>query len=128
MELVPEAPMNGCPNKKIQCEMPKELESFVCPNTCYCEDHCSWQHCSLNDPPMECFDDIDGTWFRKNEGDPWVAKFNGNKNYAYIHTYILNSIIEYKLQVKSGSVAARRRLLQNHCGYQKSLPKVCCSM
>ena len=35
---------------------------------------------------MACFDDIDGTWFRKNDGDPWVAKFNGNQNYA--HTYI----------------------------------------
>ena len=45
---------------------------------------------------MECFDDIDGTWFRKNEGDPWVAKFSGNKNYAYIHIYIRDKIITIK--------------------------------
>ena len=81
--LIPRPP-EGCPENTIGCYAPG------CPTTCYCEDHCSWQQCSLSDPPMACFDDIDGTWFRKNDGDPWVAKFNGNQNYA--HTYIRDAL------------------------------------
>ena len=74
--LIPR-PSEGCPEKTVGCYAPG------CPNTCYCEDHCSWQRCSLFNPPVECFDDINGTWFRKYKGDHWVANFRGNYLYAY---------------------------------------------
>ena len=66
--LIPR-PSEGCPEKTIGCDAPG------CPTTCFCEDHCSWERCSLTDPPMECLDDMNGEW--KRGKNAWVAKFRG---------------------------------------------------
>ena len=34
--------------------------------------------------------------------------------------------IDEQLQMKSGSHAAKQKVLSSQCGFEKSLPKVCC--
>ena len=48
---------------------------FGCPKTCYCQDHCSWQKCTLLEPPEECLRDTNGSW--QWESNYWVAEYNG---------------------------------------------------
>ena len=64
-------PSEGCPEKTTGCY------ALGCPATCYCEDHCSWESCNLNTHPEECFDGVNGIWFRNDEGYPWVGYFHG---------------------------------------------------
>ena len=69
-------PSDGCPRGTVGCDDPG------CPNTCFCEDHCSWEKCSLFNPPQDCFHKINGKWSRKSSRDVWVAKFHGIPSYV----------------------------------------------
>lgn len=64
-------PPDGCPEDTSGCNSPG------CPNTCYCEDHCSWDKCILLSPPDECLHGTDSEWFKDTELNYWVAKIKG---------------------------------------------------
>ena len=64
-ELIPKRPASGCP-----------FGTFDSLNTCFCEDHCSWETCRLISPPSSCLSTLDGEaiWAWDNVNDVWVAQ------------------------------------------------------
>ena len=95
---VPIPSSDGCPENTRGCE------EFSCPRTCYCEDHCSWERCTLSEPPQKCLHGTNAEW--KWELRRWSAKYIGkyikytsNSN-AFYYIYMrqrrrsdLNSIV-----------------------------------
>ena len=65
VEIIPKRPASGCPSG-----------TFDSMNTCFCEDHCSWEACRLINPPHNCLTRIDGEaiWFWDAVNDAWVAQ------------------------------------------------------
>ena len=63
--MAPKIPNRGCPHG-----------TFKGKDTCFCEDHCSWEICRLMDPPNNCI--IEGKLFWKwdENRDAWVATGN----------------------------------------------------
>ena len=59
--LTPMRPIDGCPKGTIDGI-----------STCFCEDHCSWKICRLNDPPIGCPRVISWQW--NPTGIHWVAQ------------------------------------------------------
>ena len=68
----PLRPSHVCPKGTTGCN------DFGCPDTCYCEDHCSWERCLLDIPPTECLIPWNRTWMWNNRHMYWYAKFPGN--------------------------------------------------
>ena len=64
-EIIPPQPATGCP-----------FGTFDSLNTCFCEDHCSWETCRLINPPQDCLSKIDGEaiWAWDVVEDAWVAQ------------------------------------------------------
>ena len=64
-ELIPKRPDNGCPEG-----------TFDSWQTCFCEDHCSWEVCRLVNPPQSCLSKIDGKteWGWDNLTEAWAAQ------------------------------------------------------
>ena len=60
---------DGCPRQTIGCS------GLGCPNTCFCEDRCTWEQCSLLEPPEECLRNTNSTWHYELEH--WTAKSKG---------------------------------------------------
>ena len=62
---IPKIPDNGCPSG-----------TFKGIDTCFCEDHCSWEICRLTNPPKECLSRITGkaVWSLDDNADGWVAQ------------------------------------------------------
>ena len=58
-----------CPENTYGCA------GFGCPNTCYCEDHCSWEKCVLSEAPNSCGTDTNISWHWNSMY--WVAKIIG---------------------------------------------------
>ena len=50
---------------------------FGCPNTCFCEEHCSWGKCWLEEPPNDCIENLGGVWIRNPTESYWTAEFKG---------------------------------------------------
>ena len=69
-QWIPPKPLGGCPKNTLGCNTP----NFGCPNTCYCEDHCSWKKCTLYSPPYQCLTGIDGEWVWNDKRQYWVAQ------------------------------------------------------
>ena len=65
--LIPKRPEDGCPPG-----------TFDSPNTCYCEDHCSWESCWLLDPPQNCLSNVanESVWAWNTKTDVWVVQSN----------------------------------------------------
>ena len=63
--LIPKPPADGCPQG-----------TFNSLNTCYCEDHCSWETCRLLNPPQNCLSDIayESAWTWDSQKNAWVAQ------------------------------------------------------
>ena len=63
--MIPRLPESGCPTG-----------TFNGLNTCYCEDHCSWQTCRLSEPPQKCLRNIAGeaVWAWDAKRDVWVIQ------------------------------------------------------
>ena len=59
----------GCPKHTIGCI------GLGCPTTCYCEDRCSWERCTLLKPPEECLRGTNSTWQLGLKH--WIAKSTG---------------------------------------------------
>ena len=64
---LPLRPSDGCPKGTTGCY------TFGCPNTCYCEDHCSWEKCFLATPPERCLSGTDGAWYWMFDEMYWTA-------------------------------------------------------
>ena len=72
--LIPSS--SGCPENTRGCE------EFSCPRTCYCEDHCSWERCTLSEPPQKCLHGTNAEW--KWDLRWWSAKYIGQYKMIYI--------------------------------------------
>ena len=65
-ELIPQRPKSGCPEG-----------TFDGMETCFCEDHCSWEVCRLLKPPQKCLASMIGAiWAWDREGEAWRAQGN----------------------------------------------------
>ena len=64
-----------CPENTVGCY------GFGCPNTCFCEEHCSWAKCRLEEPPKDCIETLGGVWVKNSVENYWTAKFTGIKLY-----------------------------------------------
>ena len=73
---VPIPSSDGCPENTRGCE------EFSCPRTCYCEDHCSWERCTLSEPPQKCLYGTNAEW--KWDLRWWSAKYIGQYKMIYI--------------------------------------------
>ena len=62
--MIPKPPVTGCP--------PGTFNGI---DTCFCEDHCSWETCRLMYPPSNCISSISPeiVWARDEIKDSWVA-------------------------------------------------------
>ena len=65
-------PFEQCPDNTLSCD------GFGCPNTCFCEEHCSWARCRLEVPPCDCIETLGGIWVKNSEENYWTVKFTGN--------------------------------------------------
>ena len=64
--MIPRPTANGCPKG-----------TFSNLQTCFCEDHCSWETCRLLNPPQNCLSSMDNTaWAWDSIHDAWVAQGN----------------------------------------------------
>ena len=72
--MIPKRPTSGCP-----------YGTFDSLNTCFCEDHCSWDICRLVNPPNGCLSRIKGEviWVWDNNEDAWAAQ--GNVSLSNFH-------------------------------------------
>lgn len=64
-------PLDGCPVGTIGCE------DEGCPNTCFCEDHCSWKKCKLEQPPQKCLSDSNLQWKYDHRKKYWITDLRG---------------------------------------------------
>ena len=69
--IIPFPPKDGCPGKSIGCT------DGNCPLTCFCEDHCSWEKCSLEEAPKDCLDGSNSKWVWDPKKLHWVAQLVG---------------------------------------------------
>ena len=72
----------GCPAYTRGCM------SFGCPNTCYCGDRCSWERCTLTQPPEKCIQESHGTWLQNIESLYWTAETKGLFKIVYTNTLV----------------------------------------
>ena len=79
--LIPSLPRAGCPNGTFDCSDGR------C--RCFCENHCSWQKCTLNEKPDHCLVDQNTMWVWDPRNKYWVAQYKG------MHCTILLNIIYY---------------------------------
>ena len=78
-------PLHGCPLGTYGCLDEK------CPDTCFCEEHCSWEKCKLEDPPKNCLINAKRKWhldFQKPHWETILAgifcRENLNNNSSFI--------------------------------------------
>ena len=68
---------NGCAESK-------------CPNTCYCEDHCSYERCIIEEAPNDCLSQTNAEWTWDPLRRYWVAQWRqGKYNYRIKYYWIL---------------------------------------
>ena len=61
--------IDGCPKHTKGCN------GLGCPKTCYCQDRCTWERCTLTEPPHECLRETNSSWQQRIEH--WTAKTTG---------------------------------------------------
>ena len=74
-------PSGGCPIGTFGCGEKK------CPNTCFCEDHCSWKKCRLENPPQSCLYNTKLKWDFDGYRNHWKSVIRGisvKKTVGYI--------------------------------------------
>ena len=69
--LIPSPPATGCPNGTLSCS------GGHCTVTCFCEDHCSWEKCALDEKPDHCLLDQYAMWVWDPRYNYWVAQYKG---------------------------------------------------
>ena len=83
-------PYKECPKYTVGCY------GLGCPNTCFCEEHCSWEKCRLEEPPKDCLEKLGGVWVKHYVENYWIAEFTGFK----IIKYLQFSIIKFNIITK----------------------------
>ena len=78
---IPSKNEDGCPIGTYGCT------GKTCYNieTCFCEEHCSWERCRILDAPDDCLTSVNGKWKWNSKKIHWVAQITGMK-YQYIYT------------------------------------------
>ena len=106
---LPSRPKGGCTQNTIECR------GLGCPDTCYCEDHCSWEKCFLESPPHDCLLDTNGVWSWNARNKYWNAKSMGNMQ-CYSRKYIKCCRCYYSMPYQ------RWLLLFYHLGNETTVP------
>ena len=60
----------GCPQNTYDVIHRKDWEDL---SFCLCEDHCSWNGCNLEDPPLNCLLENESTWLWDSRKQFWIA-------------------------------------------------------
>ena len=68
-------PLDGCPIGTDECN------GDGCPNTCFCEDHCSWKICKLEKPPKNCLMHTNRKWHYNQRNYYWETTWKGDLRY-----------------------------------------------
>ena len=71
--LILRRPGNGCPKNTYGC-VGKSCNSL---ETCFCEEHCSWETCRLVESPKECLHGMSSIWIWDTQRMLWVAHKSG---------------------------------------------------
>ena len=61
--MIPKRPDSGCPSG-----------TYDGMDTCFCEDHCSWNKCRLAKPPNKCLENTVFEWKWNLVENHWTAK------------------------------------------------------
>ena len=69
-ELIPVLPQGGCPANTYGCSG----NDCNRPQSCFCEEHCSWETCRLADSPENCLNDVKSVWSWDVKKHFWVAQ------------------------------------------------------
>lgn len=79
--MIPKPPADGCPKG-----------TFDGLNTCFCEDHCSWETCRLLNPPQDCLSNIvnEPVWAWNKQKQVWVAQSKYKICYDFVKLYKVN--------------------------------------
>ena len=64
-------PSDGCPIGT------NGYQSKECANTCFCEDHCSWKNCKLDEPPQNCLMYANLKWDYDQQRNYWKSISEG---------------------------------------------------
>ena len=81
LDLAAGIPPRGCPLGTYgfgihDCNEDHDLECDV-PNTCFCEDHCSWKRCKIDKPPQSCLAHAKREWVYNLERKYWRTALKG---------------------------------------------------
>ena len=71
LDIAIDRPINGCPFGTIGCD------KIECPKACFCEDHCSWNKCKLENPPVGCLGHSNRKWEYDEKELYWKTTFKG---------------------------------------------------
>ena len=82
--------ISECPKGTIEC---KEVG---CSNTCYCEDHCSWEKCFLEVPPSQCLLGTSGGWKLNTRKMYWTAELSGALMHVVFNVVTLYQILMWE--------------------------------
>ena len=87
---IPRRPLGGCSANTYGCSG----NDCNRPQSCFCEEHCSWETCRLVDSPGRCLKHVESTWIWDAKKHFWVAQLGGMiyKLYSFIHLGYNNSI------------------------------------
>ena len=86
--LIPSPPLDGCPTRTLSF-----YDSSNRSSSCYCEDHCKWDKCSLLAAPQSCLLDINGTCAWNPYENHWVAQV-GKECYEWNIDFYANDLNE----------------------------------
>ena len=77
-KLIPSVPKGKCPKGTYGC-----IEEN-CPDTCFCENHCSWAKCALYEAPAECLISVNSEWTWHFTKGYWVAQSKNGMRYLQL--------------------------------------------
>ena len=66
------------------------------PQSCFCEEHCSWEICRLVDAPEKCLNDVESFWSWDENKYLWVAQKGGMMQEFYFLMFLaLNFAVSF---------------------------------
>ena len=71
LDIATDRPSDGCPVGTHGCG------DVICPNTCFCEDHCSWKKCKLKNQPLGCIVHENRKWDYDHQANFWRIRLEG---------------------------------------------------
>ena len=82
LDLAADIPPGGCPFGSYgfgthDCEYEGADTKCDAPNTCFCEEHCSWKRCKIDKPPQSCLQHAKREWVYNPERKYWRTNLKG---------------------------------------------------